>query len=65
VCNGWEGAWSLDMAAVYSLLPQKEVKRIEQLDFLDERELLTQLLQHYCLSCGYNDRLKLGRRVCM
>ena len=39
--------------------------RIEQLDFLDERELLTQLLQHYCLSCGYNDRLKLGRCVCM
>ena len=34
--------------------------RIEQLDFLDEKELLTQLLQHYCLTCGYRDQLKLG-----
>ena len=34
--------------------------RIEQLDFLDEKELLTQLLQHYCLTCGYRDQLRLG-----
>lgn len=34
--------------------------RIEKLDFLDEKELLTQLLQHYCFSCGYSDAMKIG-----
>ena len=34
--------------------------RIERLDFLDERELLTQLLEHYTLSCGYNDTNEIG-----
>ena len=34
--------------------------RIEKLDFLDEKELLVQLLQHYCLSCGYSDAMKIG-----
>lgn len=29
--------------------------RIEHIEFLDEQELLIQLLQHYCLSCGYSD----------
>eukprot|EP00731_Ephydatia_muelleri_P010121 Em0005g707a len=64
--NGWQGAWSLDMNQVYMLLPREEVARIEKLDFLDEQILLTQLLQHYCLSCGYNDALKLGLdKVCL
>ena len=41
--------------------------RIERLEFLDEKELLTQLLQHYCVSCGYNDKKKIGEFivVCM
>ena len=34
--------------------------RIERLEFFDEGELLDQLLQHYCLSCGANDALGLG-----
>lgn len=29
--------------------------RIERIEFLDEQELLMQLLHHYCLSCGYSD----------
>ena len=35
--------------------------RIERLDFLDERELLNQLLEHYTLSCGYNDSNAIGQ----
>ena len=34
--------------------------RIERLEFFDETELLEQLLQHYCLSCGANDALGMG-----
>ena len=34
--------------------------RIERLEFLDEQELLIQLLQHYTLSCGYSDHKHIG-----
>ena len=34
--------------------------RIERLEFLDEKELLIQLLQHYCVSCGYTDTRSIG-----
>ncbi len=34
--------------------------RIERIEFLDEQELLIQLLQHYCLSCGYSDSTNQG-----
>ena len=37
--------------------------RIERLEFLDEKELLTQLFQHYCVSCGYNDKRRIGEFV--
>ena len=38
--------------------------RIERIDFLDERELLEQLLRHYCLSGAYLDSQKLGKICC-
>ena len=34
--------------------------RVEHIEFLDEQELLMQLLQHYCLSCGWNDSTNQG-----
>ncbi|CAI8031987.1 Leucine carboxyl methyltransferase 1 [Geodia barretti] len=58
--NGWEGAWSMDMAEVYARLPRDDVARIERIDFLDERELLDQLLRHYCLSGAHLDSQQLG-----
>ncbi|XP_066545264.1 leucine carboxyl methyltransferase 1 [Amia ocellicauda] len=58
--TGWERADALDMMAVYSALPQDDVARIEQLEFLDERELLQQLLQHYSICWATKDQLKLG-----
>uniref|UniRef100_A0A3B3YKI7 Leucine carboxyl methyltransferase 1 n=1 Tax=Poecilia mexicana TaxID=48701 RepID=A0A3B3YKI7_9TELE len=56
---GWDQANALDMMAVYSVLPQDDVARIERLEFLDEKELLQQLLQHYCICWATKDRLNL------
>lgn len=36
------------------------VNRIERLEFLDEKELLQQLLQHYCICWAGKDKLNLG-----
>lgn len=48
--NGWSGGVrTYDMWTVYSsLLDRNQVNRIERIEFLDERELLSQLLCHYC-----------------
>ncbi|KAF4027230.1 hypothetical protein G4228_019487 [Cervus hanglu yarkandensis] len=45
----WESVSAIDMMELYSKLPRAEVIRIESLEFLDEMELLEQLMQHYCL----------------
>ncbi|XP_053551153.1 leucine carboxyl methyltransferase 1 [Bombina bombina] len=58
--NGWETAHAWDMTKVYSNLPQDDVIRIEKLEFLDEKELLEQLLLHYCISWATKDLLNLG-----
>lgn len=34
--------------------------RIERLEFMDEKELLEQLLGHYCLAWAWKDPNKLG-----
>lgn len=36
------------------------INRIERLEFLDEKELLQQLLQHYCICWAVKDKLNLG-----
>ncbi|XP_051530303.1 leucine carboxyl methyltransferase 1 isoform X2 [Myxocyprinus asiaticus] len=58
--TGWESVNALDMMTVYSMLPQEDVARIEGLEFLDEKELLQQLLQHYCICWALKDKLNLG-----
>ncbi|XP_065831277.1 leucine carboxyl methyltransferase 1-like [Oscarella lobularis] len=57
---GWEESRSVDMLEVYGTLPQEDVQRIERLEFLDERELLEQLLQHYSVSWAIRDVTKIG-----
>ena len=37
---------------VYSLLPQGDVSRVEAIERLDEKELLRQLFDHYCITVG-------------
>ncbi|XP_042336692.1 leucine carboxyl methyltransferase 1 isoform X2 [Sceloporus undulatus] len=58
--NGWERANAIDMVMVYNCLPPDDIKRIEALEFLDEKELLEQLMQHYCLSWATKDSQNLG-----
>eukprot|EP00064_Thunnus_orientalis_P019088 superscaffoldBa00004624_g19198 len=57
--TGWENADALDMMTVYGMLPQDDVARIERLEFLDEKELLQQLLQHYSICWATKDKLNL------
>ncbi|XP_008210219.1 leucine carboxyl methyltransferase 1 isoform X2 [Nasonia vitripennis] len=52
--NGWEGSNAWTMVEVYDSLPEADRLRIERIEMLDERELLTQLLQHYCISIAWN-----------
>ncbi|KAG7199649.1 hypothetical protein KM043_014242 [Ampulex compressa] len=52
--NNWEGSNAWTMVEIYDSLPETERSRIEHIEMLDERELLTQLLQHYCIAIGWN-----------
>ncbi|PIK59677.1 putative leucine carboxyl methyltransferase 1 [Apostichopus japonicus] len=56
VSNGFDDAVALEMGEVYRYLPADEVHRVERLEFLDETELLNQLLQHYCLCWAWKDK---------
>jgi len=51
--NGWQSGYCWTMNEVYNYLPKDEVERIEKLEFLDERELVSQLFEHYCVSFGW------------
>nr|KAF6489805.1 leucine carboxyl methyltransferase 1 [Molossus molossus] len=60
LANGWETAAAVNMMELYSRLPQTEVSRIESLEFLDELELLEQLMRHYCLCWATKGGSELG-----
>ncbi len=51
--NGWDGARCWTMNEAYALLPASEVDRVEQLELFDERELMRQLFDHYCLTIAW------------
>jgi len=48
--NGWDSAQCWNMNEVYSLLPQGDVSRVEAIERLDEKVLLRQLFDHYCIT---------------
>ncbi|KAF7408450.1 hypothetical protein HZH66_002987 [Vespula vulgaris] len=52
--NGWEGSNAWTMVEVYDSLLETDRIRIEHIEMLDERELLIQLLQHYCIAIAWN-----------
>ncbi len=57
--SGWSGCRVWDMMQIYKSIPTPERQRIESLEFLDEQELLVQLLQHYSISVAWKgDRFK-------
>ncbi|ESO96138.1 hypothetical protein LOTGIDRAFT_116132 [Lottia gigantea] len=58
--NGWADADALEMNKVYNCLPTDELRRIEKIEFMDERELMVQLFSHYCLVWAYKDTLNIG-----
>lgn len=37
------------METIWKALPSEDRRRVESLEMLDERELLVQLFQHYCI----------------
>lgn len=49
----WSGCQAWDMMQIYNSVPFEEKKRVESLEFLDEQELLTQLLQHYAICIAW------------
>lgn len=55
--NSWEGSNAWTMVEVYDSLPLDDRSRIEHIEMLDERELLVQLLQHYCISVAWNGQI--------
>jgi len=58
--SGWQHAEAWDMISIYKNLPPAEITRIENLEFLDEKEQLDQLLLHYCICWAAKDELSLG-----
>lgn len=54
---GWSGCRVWDMMQIYMSIPGAERQRIEALEFLDEQELLFQLLQHYAISVAWKGDL--------
>lgn len=57
--TGWTGARIWDMMQIYMSIPPAERQRVESIEFLDEQELLVQLLQHYAICIAWKgDRFK-------
>jgi len=48
--SSWDSATCWNMNEVYALLPQADVHRVEKIECLDEKELLRQLFDHYCIT---------------
>merc|ERR1712059_67306 len=61
--NGWDSANCWNMNEVYSLLPQREVQRVEAIERLDERQLLCQLFHHYGLTVARKKLCQLQLRL--
>ena len=53
----WEGGLCWTMNEIYGLLPRNEIERVEKIEFLDEKELVNQLFEHYCVSYGWKNKL--------
>ena len=49
--TGWLGAKAWTLTEIYQTIIDP---RIEQIEHLDESELLTQLLDHYCICIAWN-----------
>ena len=51
--TGWHNGFCWTMNEIYNMMPKEEIERVEKIEFLDERELVSQLFEHYCVSYGW------------
>ena len=55
--NGWNNGYCWTMNEIYNMkLPKEEIERVEKIEFLDEKELVSQLFEHYCVSYGWKNK---------
>lgn len=54
---GWPNVRSWGMEAVWKSFPEEDRQRVEAIEMLDERELLLQLFQHYCVTVASQGEL--------
>ncbi len=52
----WHAGFCWTMNEVYNMIPKDEIERVEKIEFLDERELVSQLFEHYCVSFGWKNK---------
>lgn len=57
---GFSGANAVNVWDAYQGLPHETRFRIEKIEFLDEFEIMKQLLEHYCVAWAWNDDKTLG-----
>ena len=55
VSCGWDSGICWTMNELYNMLPKEDIARVEKIEFLDERELVSQLFEHYCVSFGWKN----------
>ena len=57
---GFYAAAAVNVWDAYQNLPFEILSRIEKIEFLDEFEVMKQLLEHYCVAWGWKDDAELG-----
>jgi len=57
---GFGGAGAVNVWDAYEELDHQTRTRIEKIEFLDEFEIMKQLLEHYCVAWAWNDEKNLG-----
>lgn len=57
---GCAGAGAINVWRAYEDLPHQVKSRIERIEFLDEFEIMKQLLEHYCVSWAWKNDAKDG-----
>lgn len=55
--SGWQSGFCWTMNEIYnSMLNREEVDRVDKIELLDEKELVNQLFEHYCVSYGWKNK---------
>lgn len=52
----WHNGCCWTMNEIYKMVPREEIERVEKIEFLDEKELVSQLFEHYCVSYAWKNK---------